>query len=311
MATRSSDQRIASWVFGSLLVFFALFLMVWGPDSLPLWKQRLLGFLCALLSGLFSYFFIGTASFLPNKLPIRASGGVAIFIFVLWWWFSGLAPIQVTKISPDDFSATIRITAIDEESEKFVQQFEKLLGVDSLLSLKITTNDPVQGRVWLSQFSSRSDDSTSLLKSANIALSEERHPTVDGVAITKVLRFNEFVGLLGKFSDRQILPESSLVALLSAKTSEIGLLNEISSGHANSARAAFSAHYRLTENEHSAWESANTSLVPLPLKAEITVQINGEPVWRNTGYLARVWEGDEDVRGLIAVFFAQSKYGSG
>jgi hypothetical protein len=97
MATRSSDQRIASWAFGSLLVFFAMFLMVWGPDSLPLWKQRLLGFLCALLSGLFSYFFIGTASFLPNKLPIRASGGVAIFLLVLWWWFSGLAPIQVTR----------------------------------------------------------------------------------------------------------------------------------------------------------------------------------------------------------------------
>jgi hypothetical protein len=310
MANRSSDQRIASWVFGSTLVLFALFLMVWGPESLPLWKQRLLGFLCALLSGLFSYFFIGTASFIPNKIPIRASGGVAVFLIVLWWWFSGLAPIQVTKITPRDFSTTIRITAIDEESEKALEQFNQLQGIDPVVSLRITTHTPLHDKVWSSQFTESSDESSAQLKSANITISEEKHPTVDGTTTTRVFRFNEFVGNLGKFDEKQKLSESSLVAMLASKSKNITLLNEVVGKYKNTSQAAFNSHYKFTGDEKSAWENSNSSLAPLPFRAEITIQVNGEPIWRSTGYLARIWEGDEDVRGVVAVFFPQSKIGS-
>ena len=309
MATRSSDQRIASWVFGSILVLFALFLMVWGPESLPLWKQRLLGFLCALLSGLFSYFFIGTASFLPNRIPIKASGGVAVFLIVLWWWFSGLAPIQVTKITPQDFSAAIRISAVDDESETVVEQLDKLLGVDPVFSLKITTDSPVHGGVWSNQFR-QTNDTTCQLKSANVAKSEEKHPTVDGTTVTKVVRFNEFVGQIGKFGDKQVLTESNLVALFSTKTTDFAFLNEITYKYRESAQQTFEDHYKPTAEDKAAWENANSSLIALPLKAVITVYVGGEPIWKSTGYLARVWEGDEDVRGLIAVYFVQSKYSS-
>lgn len=309
MAARSSDQRIASWAFGSILILFALFLMVWGPESLPLWKQRLLGFLCALLSGLFSYFFIGTASFLPNRIPVKASGGVAVFLIVLWWWFSGLAPIPVAKITPQDLSATIRISAIDEESESVVEQLDKLLGVDPVVSLKITTDSPISGIVWSNQFR-QATETTSQLKSANAMKSEERHPTVDGTTVTKIVRFNEFVGQLGKFEDRQNLAGSSLVALLSTKTTDFALVNEILDKHRASAQEAFDDHYKPTASDKTALEDANSSLAALPLKAVITVYVDGEPIWSSTGYLARLWEGDEDVRGLINVYFVQSKYAS-
>ncbi len=100
-------METASWVFGSL---FAVFLMAvvgyrLGPaHSRPIdpTTQNILGFVCAVLAGLFAFFFTGTVAAQVNGssggyggVAAQATGGMALFVIVLWWWRSGGAPLQV------------------------------------------------------------------------------------------------------------------------------------------------------------------------------------------------------------------------
>src|SRR5580704_15709549 len=90
---------LPSWIFGGLLLLFILGVFVWAPNKLPPFKQRLLAFICAILAGLFTFFFTGVMG-LTGRIGdwrIQATGGVAVFILVLRWWFSGRAPIEIER----------------------------------------------------------------------------------------------------------------------------------------------------------------------------------------------------------------------
>lgn len=104
MATKTSFQRLASWIFGGITFAFLIGVFVFGPDELPEGKQHILGIMCAVLAGLFGYFFTGsmklvTEGKLPKwgKISIQASGGVALFVLVLLWWGSIYAPVNKTS----------------------------------------------------------------------------------------------------------------------------------------------------------------------------------------------------------------------
>lgn len=100
--TKKDHQIIATWVFGSLSFIFLICVFIFAPNELPPFKHKLLSLFSALLAGLFAYFLTGSfglsgksgLSFL-GELGIRATGGVAIFIFVLLWWNSELSPVKV------------------------------------------------------------------------------------------------------------------------------------------------------------------------------------------------------------------------
>jgi hypothetical protein len=47
---------MASWVFGFLLLTFLIWIFVFAPDTLPEYKQRMLGFSLALLAGFLHFF---------------------------------------------------------------------------------------------------------------------------------------------------------------------------------------------------------------------------------------------------------------
>ncbi len=95
-------NHIGTWVFGSLLLVFLLLLFRFGPEELPLYKHRILAIISALLSGLFSAFLTGevslrlriSASATSGLLISQASGGIAIFMIVLWWWTTPMAPVR-------------------------------------------------------------------------------------------------------------------------------------------------------------------------------------------------------------------------
>lgn len=91
-------METASWVFGGL---FAVFIMavvgyrVFAPNSRPIDEttHKLLGFLCAILAGLFAFFFTGTVAAQATGnagnlagLSIQATGGAALFVIMLVWW---------------------------------------------------------------------------------------------------------------------------------------------------------------------------------------------------------------------------------
>jgi len=100
------NSNIASWVFGGL---FALFLMavvayrltIGGSQPIDPTVNRILGIICAVLAGLFAFFFSGTVAIQlganagsVGNIAVQATGGIGLFVLVLWWWRSNLAPIK-------------------------------------------------------------------------------------------------------------------------------------------------------------------------------------------------------------------------
>jgi hypothetical protein len=97
---------VASWVFGSILLAFVIAVFAFAPSELPEFKIRILAFSCALLAGLFGFFMTGdiglrftSVQTKAGKIVVRATGGLALFVLVLWWWFSSVAPIKQVESS--------------------------------------------------------------------------------------------------------------------------------------------------------------------------------------------------------------------
>jgi hypothetical protein len=102
---RKKHQIIASLIFGSLTFLFLIFVFIFGPEHLPSFKHKILALLSATLAGFFSFFLSGSIKVSGEpKLPIfgrlafRATGGVGVFVLVLFWWGSEHAPIKLKKI---------------------------------------------------------------------------------------------------------------------------------------------------------------------------------------------------------------------
>lgn len=117
--TDNKDINIvkASWVFGFLFFVFFVYIIIFAPSSLPEFKQRILAVFSALLSGLFAFFLTGevvTQRQSPKtqfgKISMKATGGVAVFILVLWWWFSPFAPVSITE-----GIYRVRVTVLDAQ----------------------------------------------------------------------------------------------------------------------------------------------------------------------------------------------------
>lgn len=97
-----NTQTRASWIFGSLFVVFVLGVFMFGPATLPDYKQRILAYVCALLAGLFALFFTGSLLLnaelpIAGKWAVQGGAGFALFLIVLFWWSGALAPVKPTK----------------------------------------------------------------------------------------------------------------------------------------------------------------------------------------------------------------------
>jgi Carboxypeptidase regulatory-like domain len=104
LATRVQHRPLGTWVFGSLLLLFFLYIFIFAPPALPDYKQRMVALASALLAGLFAYFIIGDFGLdfritksAVGEIAIKSAGGIGIFVLVLLWWFSPLAPIPSDK----------------------------------------------------------------------------------------------------------------------------------------------------------------------------------------------------------------------
>jgi len=78
---------------------------MFGPATLPDYKQRILAYVCALLAGLFALFFTGSLLLnaelpIAGKWAVQGGTGFALFLIVLFWWAGGLAPVKPTKNEP-------------------------------------------------------------------------------------------------------------------------------------------------------------------------------------------------------------------
>ena len=88
-----ATSTVASYIFGALtIVFLMVVFFLKGPIDRD--RRRVLAFLTAISGGLFAFFFSGELNLvadatLPSlaKLVIRATGGIALFVFILFWWW--------------------------------------------------------------------------------------------------------------------------------------------------------------------------------------------------------------------------------
>jgi hypothetical protein len=99
---------VAAWVFGSLLLLFLMFFVLYPivknkPLTLDDTTGKILGFFCAAVAGLFGVFFTGTiVANLGGKggsignIGAQATGGMALFLVVLFWWRSSHSPLQAS-----------------------------------------------------------------------------------------------------------------------------------------------------------------------------------------------------------------------
>jgi Leucine-rich repeat (LRR) protein len=99
--SHDQDQRIATWVFGSILFTFFLGVFLFAPKELPEFKQRMLAFSSALLAGFFGFFFTGQLNLeikfikpIFGDLGVKATGGAGLFVLVLSWWLSPFTPVK-------------------------------------------------------------------------------------------------------------------------------------------------------------------------------------------------------------------------
>ncbi|MGH8623835.1 MAG: tetratricopeptide repeat protein, partial [Gammaproteobacteria bacterium] len=80
---------------------FVIGVFIFAPDTLPEYKHRVLAAVAAITTGLFAYFLSGEIGLDVQfgesrfgKTSVKATGGIAVFVFVLIWWFSPWAPVK-------------------------------------------------------------------------------------------------------------------------------------------------------------------------------------------------------------------------
>jgi len=116
-ALPSTQQSLGTWLFGGLLLVFVIGVFMFAPPELPDYKQRILALCAALLAGLFGWFLSGEIGLRINALKsrfgdivVRAGGGLALFVLVLLWWLSPMAPVE--SAAPTD-GGTVVGTAVE------------------------------------------------------------------------------------------------------------------------------------------------------------------------------------------------------
>ena len=142
---QEKDRRLATWIFGSLLLVFFVCVFVFCPAELPEFKQRMLAISSALLSGIFAYFMTGQMKLeikgiknILGNVGVKATGGTAVFGLVLIWWLSPLAPVGLDK----KLAEVREDTSAIRQDTKTIEVKLSQLSIDIRQSIGITKLGP-------------------------------------------------------------------------------------------------------------------------------------------------------------------------
>lgn len=117
-SSANQSRLKGSWIFGSLLLIFFIYVFSFGPDMLPEYKARMLALISALIAGLFGFFLTGDVGIEIKTLQsrfgtigVKAAGGLALFVMTIVWWGSPLAPVKSLPAPVESYK--IRLTVLD------------------------------------------------------------------------------------------------------------------------------------------------------------------------------------------------------
>lgn len=314
--SRSIDhQAIASWVFGSILLIFLLGVFTLGPDQLSWPRQKLLAFICALAAGLFTFFFTGTVSLFSERLAVRATGGVAVFVLVLLWWGSPVAPVRIAKISPSDVTARITLRLEGDPGTRAVQALGHILQDRVTVEVRAVAGSlaPTVSTGWIPRHDGfHLEGPTMAVRSSNQRTSELASPSTAGIWIASVRLFDGFAGSVGSLENREEWENAAIEARLTAIVfSDNDILTSLIPDSTARSRflqelleppdVTFNTMYRVAPAEREAWPDYR--IFAIPVSAELEVFVSGQPVGSSKGLLVKLIEGDEDVGSTRVIAF--------
>jgi hypothetical protein len=125
----SKRQWQGSIYFGGLFAVFLMGAFCFTHGEIEPWKVRLIALFSALLAGLFGYFVVGTLA-IGGKLPwltmpvIKATGGFALFVVTLFFFYSPASPIRMAEQRTFRETLSIASTNSDVHGPKSIDPYE-------------------------------------------------------------------------------------------------------------------------------------------------------------------------------------------
>ena len=128
-ANSNRPNIVGAFTFGLILVALIGYVVV-KVDCLEPGKFRIIGIVCALLAGLMGGFMTGSIGvrWQPDsalgKMAIRAGGGLACFVLVLWWWLASSTVPTCRQIY------NVRVNVVNSQKQP-VSDFEIWNSIDT------------------------------------------------------------------------------------------------------------------------------------------------------------------------------------
>lgn len=324
-----NDRKIGTYIFGSILLLFFFYIFLFSPDTLPLYKQRMMAFASSLLAGLFTFFLSGSiklAGQTPNtrfgKVTIQAGSGIAVFVLVLIWWLSPNPPIHIDKMDEklkviDEKLSEIKIEDIKARVTFHINNVDETIPEifknTSELELRIVENNNldtnnIQG--WKNGF--YIPDSSLAIISTTQLFDRKVIQSVDINSVELIRDYKDFKGKLSVLKDNKKWGLSSFEGII--RVVEKNKWLDIFKKNYDSLNfdlpitfADFLETYKVSQKRKAELTDYDYRIAVYPITAKLEVFNNGQLVGLSEGIVVKVWEWDEDVRNLFVVKFPVTK----
>lgn len=324
---QDNDKKIGTYVFGSILLAFFIYIFIFSPDTLPIFKQRMMAFASSLLAGLFTFFLSGSIKLTGQstetkfgKIAVQATSGIAVFILVLIWWLSPSAPIQVEKIDKkldviEEKLSSIKIQDITAKVTFHIDNADdsvpEIFKNTSQLELRIIENksldsNNIQG--WKNGFFIP-DNSLDIL-STNQLFDRRVIQSVDLTSVELTRDYKDFKGKLNDLKDDEKWGQSSFEGIIRVVENN-KWLNVLKKNNDSLDLPVtfddFIKEYKVTDKQKIELTEYDYSITVFPIRAKLEIFNNGVLVGLSKGIVVRVREWDEDVKNLFVIKFPVTK----
>ena len=242
-----------------------------------------------------------------RRLLMRGAGALAISVPVAgtgWWLFD-----QATRVRPADVSARVAYTWATGDIEDG-QRINDLLSRGAMLTLRAATQPGAIPSPWPKRKPGVLAMPDLVLTGVESSKGLTERRTVDDTSYVSTRTFGSLNGRLGVFDRRSAWENvtfEAIVQVMDPEASRAASLQPEDRFTRDMLRKSFDSLYRIPSAERDAWSDEDYSVTPLPIRATFELFVNNAPVWTAEGMAARVWEHDEDVRGLHVVYFPAAR----